>query len=110
MELGEDAQLWDKFNPYLHTLQVSIEDTDNNTTDTTTEKFGLREIRSRNGILEINGRQLFLRGMLDCAAYPKTGFPQQTKKAGENFSTTVKNMVSIMFDSTHGVPQKPLSM
>lgn len=75
MELGEDAQLWDKFNPYLHTLQVSIEDTDNNTTDTTTEKFGLREIRSRNGILEINGRQLFLRGMLDCAAYPKTGFP-----------------------------------
>lgn len=75
LELGEDAQLWDEFNPYLHTLQVSIEDTDNKTTDTTTEKFGLREVRSRNGILEINGRQLFLRGMLDCAAYPKTGFP-----------------------------------
>lgn len=75
LELGEDAQLWDEFNPYLHTLQVSIEDTDNKTTDTITEKFGLREIRSRNGILEINGRQLFLRGMLDCAAYPKTGFP-----------------------------------
>lgn len=81
LNLGQDAQLWDEFNPYLHTLEVSVNDIEHNTSDKTTERFGLREITTRNGKMEVNGRQIFLRGMLDCANYPKTGYPPTDKES-----------------------------
>jgi hypothetical protein len=37
--------------------------------------FGLREIAADGRQLTINNRKLFLRGTLDCAAFPRTGHP-----------------------------------
>ena len=37
--------------------------------------FGMREFRAKGTQFTINGRPLFLRGTLECAIFPKTGYP-----------------------------------
>jgi hypothetical protein len=37
--------------------------------------FGFREIAARDGAFELNGQRIFLRGNLECAAFPLTGHP-----------------------------------
>ena len=71
LELGEDAPTWDEFNPVVQHLQVELQIGE--WRDSRTVPFGLREISREGRQLLINGRPLFLRGTLDCAAYPKTG-------------------------------------
>lgn len=66
---------WDEFSPSLYDLKLSVKDTKSGETDVYTDRFGFRDIKVSNGKLTINGRQLFLRGTLDCAAFPATGFP-----------------------------------
>lgn len=65
-----DAPLWDEFSPALHAIRVALP---NGETRETT--FGFREIAADGRQLMINGRKLFLRGTLDCAAFPRTGHP-----------------------------------
>lgn len=68
--LGADAALWDEFSPALHRITATL---DNGTRREAV--FGLREIAAEGRQLLINGRKLFLRGTLDCAAFPRTGHP-----------------------------------
>ncbi|MFC2090250.1 sugar-binding domain-containing protein [Bacteroidota bacterium] len=71
--MGEWARLWDEFDPALYRLVLEMTcDDEESVYD---ELFGLREIRSEAGKLTLNGRQLFLRGTLECAIFPKTGYP-----------------------------------
>lgn len=79
IELGSDAQLWDEFNPKLYTLEATVGDTKGHIVDRHSERFGLREIKVENRHITVNGRQVFLRGALDCAAFPKTGYPPTDK-------------------------------
>src|SRR5690606_24706065 len=37
--------------------------------------FGLRRFETDGSRILINGRQVFLRGTLECAIFPKTGYP-----------------------------------
>ena len=76
--LGNDAQLWDEFSPNLYQLTFSIHFNDQQLSAKQT--FGLRDIRVDDGIIKINGRQLFLRGTLECAIFPKTGYPPTNKE------------------------------
>ena len=75
--LGENALLWDEFNPNLYQLKIKIK-YDNNEEEYY-ESFGLREIKVENKLIKINNRQLFLRGTLECAIFPKTGYPPTDK-------------------------------
>lgn len=68
--LGSGAALWDEFSPVLHHLTATLDNGERREA-----VFGLREISTQGRQLLINGRQLFLRGTLDCAAYPRTGHP-----------------------------------
>ncbi|MGM9811372.1 MAG: sugar-binding domain-containing protein [Muribaculaceae bacterium] len=73
--LGSEVQLWDEFTPNLYNLQVSLTDKKSKTTSRTSERFGMRQLEAKGRQLSINSRPLFLRGTLDCAAFPKTGYP-----------------------------------
>lgn len=73
LALGEDLPTWDEFSPVVHRLVVRVATEE--TVDDQTVPFGLREIRREGRQLTLNGRKLFLRGTLDCAAYPRTGHP-----------------------------------
>lgn len=66
---------WDEFSPDLYELKFSVKDAVSGETDVYTSRFGFRDIEIADGKLMLNGRQLFLRGTLDCAVFPKTGFP-----------------------------------
>ncbi len=69
----EDIRCWDGFDPALYTLNVRYECC--GTVDEKSVCFGMREIKSENKKLLLNGRQISLRGTIDCAIYPMTGYP-----------------------------------
>lgn len=69
---------WDEFNPELHTLDMVLQGTDADHQRRIT--VGFREPAVNDGRLRLNGRPLFLRGTLDCAAFPFTGYPPMDKE------------------------------
>jgi hypothetical protein len=92
--LGPGAALWDEFSPALHELTVTVgealrpDELKSGSTEpghrtlpavsnqeSRTVRFGLRHVARDGRQLTINGRPLFLRGTLDCAAFPRTGHP-----------------------------------
>ena len=89
--VGEDALLWNEFSPKLYDLTVELEDLVFGTKDIITEQFGLREIRVRDKEILLNGQPVFFRGALDCAAFPKTGFPPTDKGSWKKIMTTCKS-------------------
>ncbi|BET65331.1 glycoside hydrolase family 2 TIM barrel-domain containing protein [Opitutales bacterium ASA1] len=67
---GDGADAWDEFSPVLHRVEVALANGESRAV-----AFGFREIAAEGRRLLINGRPLFLRGTLDCAAFPRTGHP-----------------------------------
>lgn len=71
--MGPNPKLWDEFYPNLYQLDVTL-DTDLGT-DQQTSTFGMREFKLTDKHFTINGRPVFLRGTLECAIFPLTGYP-----------------------------------
>ena len=69
----ENAVLWDEFNPNLYKLSCTI--SGNDYSDTKEETFGFRKLGRKGTQFSINNRLIFLRGTLECAVFPKTGYP-----------------------------------
>ena len=87
LALGDDIRLWDEFHPNLYRLKVSLTDKEQKTTDFSEESFGMRDFKVVNGCITINNRSVFLRGALDCAAFPKTGYPPTDKETWRRIFT-----------------------
>ena len=66
--------LWDEFSPNLYELKVALETADGAVAEKSAP-FGLRDLDVVDKRLKINGRNLFLRGTLECAIFPDTGYP-----------------------------------
>ena len=71
--MGDNIQLWSEFHPSIYKLQAQI--ITKKSTDSYNTTFGMREIKVAGNQILINGKPLFLRGTLECAIFPKTGFP-----------------------------------
>jgi hypothetical protein len=71
--MGSEPLLWDEFHPNLYSLKVNL--VTKNGTDKKTVDFGMREFKTEGTHFTINGHLTFLRGTLECAIFPKTGFP-----------------------------------
>jgi len=71
--MGDDTLLWDEFEPNLYTMQLRLE------SESGIHKkevvFGMRDFKAEGKRFTINGRPLFLRGTLECAIFPLTGYP-----------------------------------
>lgn len=65
--MGNEA-FWDEAHPEIHTISIDL---DGDVYETT---FGLRDVRTLDRRLLINGRETFLRGKVDNLLYPKTGY------------------------------------
>ena len=72
--MGEKPLLWSEFTPDIYKMRVGLTTTANEK-DERSVTFGMRSFSSRGTQFTINGKPTFLRGTLECAAYPKTGFP-----------------------------------
>ncbi|MBW2621572.1 MAG: beta galactosidase jelly roll domain-containing protein [Deltaproteobacteria bacterium] len=86
--LGEDALLWDEFNPNVYELLLTLKS--ENETDNHAADFGLREFTVDGTHLAINGRPVFLRGTLECAIFPLTGYPPTETEYWEKIYTAVQ--------------------
>jgi len=78
LSLPANLELWDEFHPNLYSLQLSL--FNKKSLDIRQIQFGCRKWTTDNGILSLNGHQVFMRGTLHCAAFPLTGFPATDKE------------------------------
>jgi hypothetical protein len=74
LKMGADALLWDEFEPNLYKLEVTFDGGEKGFQDKRTVQFGLREFRAEGTRFVVNDRPVFLRGTLECAIFPKTGY------------------------------------
>jgi hypothetical protein len=71
--MSDGVQLWDEFHPNLYTLTVKLKSKYG--TDEKKISFGMRKFSAEGSQFTINSRLTFLRGTLECAIFPKTGYP-----------------------------------
>jgi len=78
---GEEVPLWDEFNPAMLRLSLKLDSTldDQQYSNEQTVSFGMRDFKKKRNRFMINGKSVFMRGRLDCANYPLTGYPPMDK-------------------------------
>lgn len=86
--LDENALLWDEFNPNVYKLFLALKS--DKETDEERIDFGLREFKVRGTRFAVNGRPVFLRGTLECAIFPKTGYPPTGHEYWEKIFRAIK--------------------
>lgn len=64
---------WSEFDPCLYTLHVKYLYGDR--TDEKSVRFGMRTVAAEGRRILLNNRQISLRGTIECAIYPLTGYP-----------------------------------
>ncbi|MEQ9443733.1 MAG: glycoside hydrolase family 2 TIM barrel-domain containing protein [Cyclobacteriaceae bacterium] len=84
-ELGQEARLWDEFQPNLYEMSLMLEDGEERT-----EVMGFRKIAFKNRQFLINGRPSFLRGTLECAIFPETGYPPTDVDVWKEIFSTIQ--------------------
>ncbi|KAA2243318.1 beta-galactosidase [Chitinophaga agrisoli] len=72
--MGQHPLLWDEFHPNVYQMTVAVS-AGKPPYDIRQVLFGMREFATKGTHFTINGRPTFLRGTLECAAFPKTGYP-----------------------------------
>ncbi len=85
------AQLWDEFSPNLYQLTATIVDEKGQKIAEKISRFGMREMTTIGTRIAINGRPIFLRGDVDCAGFPLTGFPSMERSFWEKVANTAKS-------------------
>ncbi|WP_128761937.1 sugar-binding domain-containing protein [Leeuwenhoekiella aestuarii] len=87
--LGENLKLWDEFHPALYRAHFSL--TSKAGTDDQELSFGIRDFKTQGRSFTINDRPTFLRGTLDNAIFPLTGYPPMDVPFWERIFRIIKN-------------------
>ncbi|MHB8055516.1 MAG: sugar-binding domain-containing protein, partial [Candidatus Aminicenantales bacterium] len=78
--LGAEAPLWDEFDLSLFELSAELRTETGERLEARVVRFGLRDFRADGTRFANNGRPVFLRGTVDCAVFPRTGYPPTQKR------------------------------
>jgi hypothetical protein len=89
--MGKNVQLWSEFTPSLYKMKVNLEDQKGKVIDTESEDFGMREFKTAGTRFVVNGRQIFLRGTLECCIFPITGYPPTDVASWERVLSIMKD-------------------
>jgi len=73
LPMGKDMQTWDEFSPALYNLHATI--ASGKQTDSKDVEFGMREITIQGKYFYVNGHKTVLRGTVENALFPLTGYP-----------------------------------
>lgn len=87
--LGKEMKLWDEFTPNLYQLETILKIQQEQ--DTNTTNFGMRKVEQGKNHVRLNGRNIHLRGALDCAVFPLTGYPATDTESWKQIFKTVKD-------------------
>ena len=71
--MGAQPDLWSEHHPNLYAMKVTL--ASGVERDVRTVHFGMRKFSAAGTQFLINGHPTILRGTLDCAAFPLTGYP-----------------------------------
>jgi hypothetical protein len=77
-DMGLKPLVWDEFHPNLYHLNVTLGGKQN---DRKIVTFGMRSFKAKGKQLAVNGKPIYLRGTLECAVFPKTGYPPTNETA-----------------------------
>jgi hypothetical protein len=87
--MGSNPLLWNEFHPNLYEMQVTLKEQKQGNTDRQNISFGMRDFKAKGTQFAVNDTLTFLRGTLDCASFPKTGYPPT------DVATWIKNFKTI---------------
>lgn len=75
--LEDSVGLWNEHTPSLVDLDVVLRDvrSDGSVYDSRSLRIGLRAVGRRGSRITVNDEEVSLRGTLECAVFPKTGYP-----------------------------------
>lgn len=76
IQLGKNIKLWDEFNPNVYKITCRL-NTGTDKAEYEHEKsvdFGMREVRQGKNHVLLNNRPIHLRGNVENAVFPKTGY------------------------------------
>jgi len=73
--MGNKIAFWNEFTPSLYKLSVNLKGSKGEVLDSDSQDFGMRDFKTKGTRFEVNGRQIFLRGTLECCIFPLTGYP-----------------------------------
>lgn len=88
LSLGKTIALWDEFSPALYTLDASLSSDAGQ--DSRSLRFGMRKVEQGKHHIRLNNRDIHLRGVLDCAVFPLTGYPSTNPDDWRRIMGTVK--------------------
>ncbi len=86
--MGENPLLWDEFHPSLYTMEVRLNSKAGENMQEQT--FGMRDFKVDGKGFSVNGRPIFLRGTLECAIFPLTGYPPTDKESWTRILKIIK--------------------
>lgn len=85
LPMGEHARRWGEFDPALYELEVWVGDEPAQTT-----QFGFREVGTSPTHVLVNGLPVYLRGAIDCCAFPRLGHPPCDLNAWTQYFQTLR--------------------
>ena len=88
LPMGKNIRLWDEFTPELYELETVL--SVNGRQDRRTVTFGMRKVEQGKHHIRLNGRDIHLRGVLDCAVFPLTGYPSTCVDDWKRIFSTIK--------------------
>ncbi len=91
LPMGAHVKPWDEFSPVLYDLRLSLTAGDGAAADRRTVAFGMRQVGVRGTQFTINERPVFLRGTLECAVFPLTGYPPTDVAAWQRICRIIKS-------------------
>ena len=71
--MGDDFYTWDEYSPIPYQLDASLKSSVGS--DKFDTQFGMIKLERNNRQFIVNDKPVFLRGTLDCATFPLTGYP-----------------------------------
>jgi hypothetical protein len=89
--MGDKILKWSEFSPALYKLSVTLKGSDGKVVDSLSRNFGMRDFKTSGTHFEVNGRQIFLRGTLECCIFPLTGYPPTDVDSWTKVLRTIKD-------------------
>ncbi len=69
-----NPELWTPDNPALYTVNISVVTDNGASVDQFSDRFGMRSFEAKDGVFQLNGKPIFLAGVLDQDFYPLTQY------------------------------------
>ena len=92
VKLNSPPKLWSEFSPELYVVNTRLTiDGKPGETATAQTEFGFRTFAADRTNFTMNGRSISLRGTLECAIFPKTGYPPMDVPSWRRIMKTIKS-------------------